>query len=142
MSVKQAVCVCGAEGAVPYLVALEEGRDFQGRSNGLQPVPVGDLKAEMVRDSHTLCVWRGGAVRQVYLVRWTLGITASSDLEPILLRLLHLPQLSSVIPFPEDCGRSSSRSAGPCQHASQPAEAEARTGCYGNFLTTECCAPD
>lgn len=63
MSVKQPMCVCGAEVSVPYLVALEEGRDFQGFSNGLQPVPVGDLKAEMVRVSHTLCVWRGAVIR-------------------------------------------------------------------------------
>lgn len=45
-------CVCGAEGTALYLMALEEGRDFQRFSNGLQPVPVGDLKAEMVRVLH------------------------------------------------------------------------------------------
>lgn len=54
--VKQAGRACQSEGSVPYLVALEEGRDFQGLSNGLQSVPVGDLRTEMVRVSYTLCV--------------------------------------------------------------------------------------
>lgn len=66
------MCLWG-EGSVPYLMALEEGRDFQGFSNGLQPVPVGNLKAKMVRVSHNLCVWRGragqgGVGRQIFLV--------------------------------------------------------------------------
>lgn len=80
MSIKQARRACHTEGSVPYLMALEEGRDFQGFSNGLQPVPVGDLRTEGITVSHSVCVCVGvGLWHQIYLVHQSHWIAGSSD---------------------------------------------------------------
>lgn len=42
------------ERAANDLMALEEGRNFKGGSNGLQPVPVGDLGTERRPEFYTL----------------------------------------------------------------------------------------
>lgn len=41
----KALCPRGRKPGI-YLVAFEEGRDFEGGPNVLQPVPVGDLGTE------------------------------------------------------------------------------------------------
>lgn len=66
---------CHTEGSVPYLMALEEGRDFQGFSNGLQSVPVGDLRTEG-NHSFTYCV----CVCVWYVCVCARGVCVVSDL--------------------------------------------------------------